>query len=1245
MQNISSLSDAIFNSSPLSTIISTNVIANPGSSLTPKRTENIFFDHINVSPWTYKGICKDITNFCESNSTISYSQVARSFNSTPYYGSYPPVLETTYVGDSSTEKYHVAYSYDSYGRLVKTTDSRSGSQYMYYLCEGTDSGAGFSYPYTAPAWPGLSTATAFGVVAGTAEDLTSTDKVFRYTQYDASLNPVSVLVKDTRAGSARDVTTRYSYNGTTNLLESITYPEGNAVWLDLGGATFSPSYVMKERMNLDTTTGSIGALHESKEITCDLCGRVTSEKSTVYTNTGETATLDLGKYPIVTNRYSYDGLGRVLSVGQTIQGASGTSGLTLCARSYDDTNLVVTTTDAKGYISEKQYDGFYRLITEKSYRPDTATRDATYTGSGKVLMGTTAYAYDSAYLGNLLTETVYGDASGASYERTSYSYDSLGRRTGVSRGNGTTMTPVATYSYDDTNNIVTEKGYQSPSAYSRTDTKRDWLGRVTGTTAWGGVNGTGTVYTTTQAYNYGGQVTGKTLPNGESYGYTYTRSGLLEGISYPNNRGSESRSYDGNGRLLTRTDVGSNVTSYAYDGADQETSRTSTAPGKAPITVTTSYSQWGPGTIIQTKNLEQELSIEYGYASRGQVASETRMVGSGSGQKSGTVTHAWDAAGNLSGLTVNGFDGTYAKSLSYSLPGFGGAMAGNGSARSVSVGVAGGDTIGRVSTLYSGVLDEVDYCGSAGTYTQYTNYDSMLRPQTIDHPGTDFDQSYGYDYKGNVTGWNGTSYTYDGLDRLSNGGAYTYDAISNMSSGPNATYSYLTNANANTMRLSAATLGGTTTGYSDDGNLGDLVSATGKYSSLTYDARNELVSLTDTGRSAGKSLTDSYAYGPDGLRYAKTESNADGTSTLTYYWYEGNSILYEEAWQGGTSVRDRLNVYAGGLNIGAYEKAAGVETLRYYYNDHLGSRRAVTDSTGAVLAKIDYSTWGLPTVTSSSGYDGTKDISYTGKEEDATGLYYFNARYYDPSIGRFITEDPIRSGLNWYAYCGNNPLSFTDPSGFLLEVGDDNSGHQYVYFPTTGDIIDSSGKDKDAKRNYLEYEKREKTNEDAEDRTANELIVEQKSGMPYNFKQGPIERLLQSLGYNVMCNRLCYACSILNAYSVEYGGFTLSEAIACLIAGIKSGSVELDGTTTPNAFSSDISRATGDSPINLYLSKTGSYVNESKIQFLEAGSLMGIGVMVNHFVLYYRGADGSLNALDPGVSAHALLYIRPFAYY
>ena len=45
------------------------------------------------------------------------------------------------------------------------------------------------------------------------------------------------------------------------------------------------------------------------------------------------------------------------------------------------------------------------------------------------------------------------------------------------------------------------------------------------------------------------------------------------------------------------------------------------------------------------------------------------------------------------------------------------------------------------------------------------------------------------------------------------------------------------------------------------------------------------------------------------------------------------------------------------------------------------------------------------------------------------GIYYFNARWYDPELGRFITEDPVRDGVNWYVYCNNSPLVYTDPSG------------------------------------------------------------------------------------------------------------------------------------------------------------------------------------------------------------------------
>jgi|LSQX01.2.fsa_nt_gb RHS repeat-associated protein len=60
----------------------------------------------------------------------------------------------------------------------------------------------------------------------------------------------------------------------------------------------------------------------------------------------------------------------------------------------------------------------------------------------------------------------------------------------------------------------------------------------------------------------------------------------------------------------------------------------------------------------------------------------------------------------------------------------------------------------------------------------------------------------------------------------------------------------------------------------------------------------------------------------------------------------------------------------------------------------------------------------------------TPGYEYAGKKRDsATRLYYFAHRYYDSEIGRFITEDPAKQGYNWYAFCGNNALKYTDPDG------------------------------------------------------------------------------------------------------------------------------------------------------------------------------------------------------------------------
>ena len=92
----------------------------------------------------------------------------------------------------------------------------------------------------------------------------------------------------------------------------------------------------------------------------------------------------------------------------------------------------------------------------------------------------------------------------------------------------------------------------------------------------------------------------------------------------------------------------------------------------------------------------------------------------------------------------------------------------------------------------------------------------------------------------------------------------------------------------------------------------------------------------------------------------------------------------------------------------------------------------VTDEEANVVWDIEYTPFGElnDPLKAEEGF-----AQFTGKDLDEdTGLYYYNAKWMDPKSGRFITEDPIKDGLNWYAYANNNPLKFVDPSG-LYQVG------------------------------------------------------------------------------------------------------------------------------------------------------------------------------------------------------------------
>jgi|FLOH01.1.fsa_nt_gi RHS repeat-associated protein len=105
-------------------------------------------------------------------------------------------------------------------------------------------------------------------------------------------------------------------------------------------------------------------------------------------------------------------------------------------------------------------------------------------------------------------------------------------------------------------------------------------------------------------------------------------------------------------------------------------------------------------------------------------------------------------------------------------------------------------------------------------------------------------------------------------------------------------------------------------------------------------------------------------------------------------------------------------------------------TVEFYHGDHLGSPSVITSSSGSAVWSADYDVFG-----ETLNEEGNNKINYNSKEEDATGLLYYGARYYNPVTGRFITADTVKGtqadilSQNRYSYVQNNPLKYVDPTG------------------------------------------------------------------------------------------------------------------------------------------------------------------------------------------------------------------------
>lgn len=199
--------------------------------------------------------------------------------------------------------------------------------------------------------------------------------------------------------------------------------------------------------------------------------------------------------------------------------------------------------------------------------------------------------------------------------------------------------------------------------------------------------------------------------------------------------------------------------------------------------------------------------------------------------------------------------------------------------------------------------------------------------------------------------------------------------------------------------------------YDENGNLTSKTDVTGTIT-YTYDARNRLITMS------GPGVTATFTYDALGRR-----NNKIVNGVTTQYLNDGGDIVQEI---GGSAVSAS---YLRGLNVDEpfLRQSGGSE---YYHADALGSVLALSNNSGAATNSYAYEPFGKSTA------NGTlaNPFQFTGRENDGTGLYYYRARYYNPHLGRFLNEDPLRFGggdINLFAYANNNPVILTDPSGLL----------------------------------------------------------------------------------------------------------------------------------------------------------------------------------------------------------------------
>jgi RHS repeat-associated protein len=214
-----------------------------------------------------------------------------------------------------------------------------------------------------------------------------------------------------------------------------------------------------------------------------------------------------------------------------------------------------------------------------------------------------------------------------------------------------------------------------------------------------------------------------------------------------------------------------------------------------------------------------------------------------------------------------------------------------------------------------------------------------------------------------------------------------------------------------------------TSTYDSNGNQ---ISGNGR--ATTWTSYNRPASITQGSR------TISFLDDPEHQRFQQV------TARGTILYFDGFGAHEELVMGSSWKWNDFLTV--GNVMVGVRSNIGGTATTSYFHADHLGSISVITDQSGNVLERLSYDAWGKRRFANgaddpSGSITSQTTRGFTNQEElGVSGLVHLNGRIYDPLLGRMTSADPTvpdplnAQAWNRYSYVGNDPLTFTDPSGF-----------------------------------------------------------------------------------------------------------------------------------------------------------------------------------------------------------------------